>query len=299
MIVNIGKPILNQAARNVAVREQIESELKRIFTVEEFDDPKRRKEILGPLPDQEKFCKEQRKVDVMRQANGFPAALRPCYEAALLSQKQEYHLFRKYHYLKYRAKKRFDVGHLRDAQKYIQKARAIRNQITEANVRLAPNVVHYNPDKEDQLAEAYANVMKAVDYFDYRRGFKFSTYCTWVLKKNSCRQYHEEQRHFAISSDFEDLQSRDSGHEVESNYRTVQRAVRRLLKKVTPREAFVLKNRFGIDCEPMTLKDIGKVLGVSKERIRQLEKRGLDMLRGSKSKDLVLAGEYDGVNQGI
>lgn len=299
MIGNIGKTTRNIAARNVDVREQIESELKRIFTVQEFDDRKRRKEITGPLPDQQKFCKEQAKVDAMRRANGFPAALRPCYEAPLLSQKQEYHLFRKYHYFKYRAKKRFDVGHLSEAKQYLAKARAVRNEITEANVRLAPSVVHYNPDKEDQLAEAYANVMKAVDYFDYRRGVKFSTYCTWVLKKNSCRQYHEEKRYFAISSEFEDLQSRDSGHEVEAEYRNLQKAIRRLLKKVPVREALVLKNRFGIDCEPMTLKDVGKMLGVTNERIRQLEKRALDMLRACDSKDLLVVEEYDGVNQGI
>lgn len=56
--------------------------------------------------------------------------------------------------------------------------------------------------------------------------------------------------------------------------------IRDLLKELQPREAFILKCRFGLDTErPMTLEEVGKMLGISRERVRQLEVRILEKLK--------------------
>lgn len=285
------------------MRAELEAELKRIWIVPEFYDRKRRKEILGPLPDQEKWAKEQMKVDAARAANGFPANLRPCYQSALLTKQQEFHLFRQFNYFKYLANNRLACGHLKEAKDYLAKARVVRNKITECNVRLAPNVVKFNPDNEDLLAEAYAGVMKAVDYFDYRRGFKFSTYCTWVLKKNSYKQWSDSQRKQLplLSGEFDDAETRDMGYEEEVRHNELKSVVQRLLAKLGDREAFVLRHRFGLDGhEELTLKEIGEKLSVSKERVRQLERRGLDVISSiDGTSDLFMASEFHGTDSGI
>ena len=55
-----------------------------------------------------------------------------------------------------------------------------------------------------------------------------------------------------------------------------------LFQNLKPKEADVLKKRFGFDCEPMTLEELGKEYGVTRERIRQIEARAIKTLRHPK-----------------
>ncbi|MGH8056561.1 MAG: sigma-70 family RNA polymerase sigma factor, partial [Candidatus Entotheonellia bacterium] len=60
-----------------------------------------------------------------------------------------------------------------------------------------------------------------------------------------------------------------------------------LLSQLPPREQHILRLRFGFDDEPKTLEEVGKMLGLSRERVRQIEKRAKDLLR-SKAKTKAL-----------
>lgn len=255
--------------------------LTRLFYLPSFDDRKKRQEILGPLPNTESLEKEQQKVQKARAAAGELGILRPYYEGALLTREQEYHLFRQYNYWKHRARKRLKSGHLCDANKMYCNAQLVRNKITEANCRLTSFILRKNPHNEDMVADGYTNVMKAVDYFDFRRGIKFSTYCTWVLQRGTYRFHENEVKHLDkyTNDELEDPIAKDNGLQAEADYVALKRIVRQLLKNVNPREAVSLRRRYGIDCEPEILRVVGAEMNVSKERVRQIQATAINKIR--------------------
>jgi RNA polymerase sigma factor (sigma-70 family) len=256
-----------------------ELELKRVFYVKAFDDIKKRRAIIAQMPEYDKYQERLSQVESLRNSGHYDDILRPTFETPLLTPKQEFHLFRLMNYYKYRAKKALERG--RSAKAFIVKARAIRNQLTEANVRLAPKAIKYNSydgARDEDLLEAYMAVMKAVDYFDYRKGYKFSTYCTWVIKRNSTKLYYQNLKNAMTHSfDFEVLEAEK--HEKPTPLGVMRKTIRAILAKLNVREAFILRSRYGIDCDPLTLKQIGKKLRISKERVRQLEARLMEKIK--------------------
>jgi RNA polymerase primary sigma factor len=60
---------------------------------------------------------------------------------------------------------------------------------------------------------------------------------------------------------------------------TLDEEIKELLSELPPREQEILRLRFGFDHAPKTLEEIGQLLGISRERVRQLEKRAMDVLR--------------------
>jgi RNA polymerase primary sigma factor/RNA polymerase sigma factor len=130
-------------------------------------------------------------------------------------------------------------------------------------------------------------LMRAVEKFDFARGNKFSTYASWALIKNFARSIPEESRRlrrFGTGSDelllsVEDLR----GEEREQETAQLQREseVGRLLDRLDEREQKVIRHRYGLQDGqgPLTLKEVGAMLGVSKERARQIEVRAMSRLR--------------------
>lgn len=251
----------------------INVDLERVFVIPEFDQAKGRKKICSPLPDLEKYKNEQIKVYEIRAEQENLEHLRPTYESPLLSKDQEQHLFRLYNYYKYRAKKELASRHTKRANEILEKALKVRNQIVECNLRLTTIVVKSDEYYEECYAESYFHIMKAVDYFDYRRNLKFSTYCIWVLKNNLSRFLYNFKKHWQEYSDLEniELSEKDSDYDSEPHVLNIQEEIRNLLNKVKDeRKLSILKKRFGIDCDPLIYTEIGKEFGITKERVRQI-----------------------------
>jgi RNA polymerase primary sigma factor/RNA polymerase sigma factor len=247
--------------------------------------------ILAPAPQPEH---PPRKA---RTPSGLPPYLASLYETVLLTGAQEAHLFRQYNYLKHRAAKlRASLDPRRPAARVMSeierlygRAVEVKNQLVRANLRLVVSIAkkHVGGHEElfEMISEGNMSLMKAVEKFDYTRGFKFSTYASWAIKKNFIRAYVDRMRlvdRFRTSRDelLETAEQRGDPHADERAQRRREADVSGILGCLTQRERAIIDRRFGLGRQAgETFKQIGDDLGVSKERIRQIEQRALSKLR--------------------
>jgi RNA polymerase primary sigma factor len=282
--------VINEVRAERLVREPISY----IYNAE-FDDPAKVSGILGPMPNEEDFFG---KVKSMRPPKDVEPHMAYLYERPLLSREQEAHMFRKMNYLKHvlaRLQERIgdnpvrvpDLERIEDLQNEIK---AVRDLLIECNQRLVHNLAtkHLNPGQNlDELkSDANVSVMRAVEKFDYGRGFKFSTYATWAIMKNFARSIPDENtrksRYLTGTDELFDGKAdvRTDEQEVLTAANQAKDRVNRLLDYLDPRTREVIRMRTGLDgSEEMTLEQIGQHFGITKERVRQINVRGMKQLR--------------------
>jgi len=267
----------------------------------------REKVLVGPAPT------PARPPQHVQPPAGLPRYLTSLYEVPLLTKEQEIHLFRKMNYLKYKAAKFVasldpkcpDNGLLDRIERLYQQSIEVKNEIIRANLRLVVAMTkRYARSREplfELVSDGNISLMRAVEKFDYARGARFSTYATCAIIKNFTQTVSKEYRdrsRFRNAADkvFQSMPDQRTNQQTEEAAQIRRKdEVAELLEQLDDREREIIHYRFGLDSsrEPMTLKEVGSVLGVSKERIRQLATRAIAKLRHAAMEQQGLAVSED------
>lgn len=228
-------------------------------------------------------------------------------ESIVLTREEEGVIFRQYNYARYRVRRmqesiRTTNPGVRQAEELVHwfaVAQRLRDQIAEANLALvlamSKRIRLGDMDYGDLVSEGNMALLRSIDKFDVGRGFKFSTYACRAILKAFSRHGMKHARYrsrFPIGFDpaleksnhVEELrveQQRDAAEEVK--HMVLQNAA-----DLSDVEREVLHHRFGIGpgesaglrhARPRTLAQVGKLVGLTKERVRQIQNKALAKLR--------------------
>ncbi len=230
-----------------------------------------------------------------RRPKGLPSFLAMLYATPLLTPDEEKYLFCRMNFLKCRAARVLDsIRPKRPSQRKLQaveqdldEADQIRNRIVQSNLRLvvaiAKKFVSPTQPLDELFADGYVPLIRAVELFDYARGNRFSTYATWAVRNHLLRQRSTAARRSQLfaAGDCDTVNEAidERTHESESLRAWDQNValLKSLMELVPEREKNILAARFGLGHfeREHTLKEIGQMFGLSKERVRQLAIRSM------------------------
>jgi RNA polymerase sigma factor (sigma-70 family) len=229
-----------------------------------------------------------------RVPRDLPPYLQDLYRTPLLSAARERALFLKFNFHKFQfvtARRRLEPEFARkrdldEMETCLHQAIETKNAIVQANLRLVVSVArkHLRPTLSlmELISEGNMVLMRAVEGFDLHRGNRFSTYATLALMKGFARsvpQMLAGRPGGAEISMLESLPDRREG--IESDRFSDREQVRDLLARLDDRERAVVLAHYGLDDSaiPLTLDEVGQRLGLSKQRVRQIEKSAIAKLR--------------------
>ncbi len=247
-----------------------------------------------------KAVEEEDAVEHSPKVKGLPAHLMRMCETPIMTANEERAFFRRMNYLKFRANEiraNLDGDHasrkqLNEVENLLERAERLRNYIIQANVRLVMSIAKKFADVknifDDVLSEGLTSLMRTVEKFDYDRGFRFSTYATTSIQRDLCRLVMKDKKQRSrFSTGSEDVfaacpEEETAPHRRDSEAQTTYDSLMEMIDQLDPRERLIIRSRFGFDTEggrKQTYTTLGKQLGISKERVRQLAERAVSKLQ--------------------
>lgn len=226
-------------------------------------------------------------------------------QQVILTGAQEKILFHQFNYARYRIFTIQEVVWKSDARipepeqaqevlKWHRVADRIREQIAETNLALvlamAKRTRMSEVDFADLVSEGNMALLRAVDKFDAGRGYKFSTYaCRAILKAFSRQGMKLSKYRQRFPTDFDPKLERSNFLEVKRSTfekdaaEEVKRIVLQNRADLSDVERTVIEHRFGLEAgeveKPMTLEQVGQIIGVTKERVRQIQNKAMEKIR--------------------
>ena len=220
-------------------------------------------------------------------------------EFPVLTREQEYFLFRKMNYVRHKAvllraglaKSKTKVADMNQIEQLLEQSLEVKNVLIRCNLRLVMSVARKHERGSgnffEMVSDGNLNLIRAIEIFDYSRGFKFSTYATWALMRLYAKSASAEGvRSDRFQTGTEEVivashDDRGSVGENESRIMAQSAMIESFLDQLTEREQEAISLRFALrgHAVPLTLEQIGDRLGVTKERTRQIISAGLEKLR--------------------
>ncbi|MCA8990637.1 MAG: sigma-70 family RNA polymerase sigma factor [Planctomycetaceae bacterium] len=217
----------------------------------------------------------------------------------LLSPEGEAYLFRRMNYFLFRANtlrakldsKRPSQRTLDQLKLALKEAQAARGELVQSNVRLVAGLAGKfsgnASDYEELVSEGNLILLKAIDKFDIDRGFRFSTYATHAVQRHFFRviqrRHRRKGKETAVPSDVlaDSLLQPEVENEIGFDEGAVKELLRQFSGRLDERESQIIQGRYNLGGEGKgkTLKCLASEMGLSKERVRQLQHRALEKLR--------------------
>ena len=179
---------------------------------------------------------------------------------------------------------------------------ALRNRIAIANIGLVVSTARRMRctvlDLQEAISAGHLALLRSIERFDCARGYKFSTYaCQGIFQRilhaaEAVRNYNRRfVAEYEPSLDKADLQTQRHAEQLGDLAGALDLVWRGNKAKLSDLEREVLRCRFALGQQgnPMTLKAVGAVIGITKERVRQIQKRALAKLRSALERDFVAA----------
>lgn len=281
------------AALVQARARRILAEVVEFIDNNQFQSPSAEAVICGKPPE---VSEDERPA---RMPSGLPAYLGELYRVRLLTKAEEQHYFRKMNFRKFQfLQLRAGLDSSKPSARLISRLErllgeisGIKNLLIKSNLRLVVSIakryLKSNTGFFELVSDGNISLIRAVEKFDYSRGNKFSTYASWAILKNFTRSVpaeHQRLTRFQTGQEEVFTQSaerRGAFFSDEHANRSQRAVIQELLGELDGREQKVISCRFGLgdSIEPETLEEVGTRLGVTKERVRQIEVRTLEKLR--------------------
>ncbi len=219
-------------------------------------------------------------------------------EPRRLTAVEEATLFRRMNFLKHQAdqlrkkitRNNCTADRLDKIESLLDESTRLRNYLVQVFSKLAASVARPYANAEfrvdELLSEAHVTLLRCVEIFDVERGYRFSTYATNAIRHNLNRYISRQHKMRQATREYVPTDSLaapecDNPRRREREYSDRMSRITKWIHRLDPREQTIVKSRFGLTqaADKVTLQSLADQLGLSRERIRQLEIRALDKLR--------------------